>query len=130
MLGELDELGKPPGTCVFAFRADYPPRCDTTIIRWLRFEELPSRGMLSELLLHLRFELSDLTLERVYSDPRTILLRIRGKAGWLHSSFFFQPRDVCDVDVAPDAVGLARCEPGSEALVIELLSNSVNPSVA
>ena len=108
----------------------YDIPCSQTAIIWrLCLEEFPCCRVFPELFHHRRLERRCLALERVHASARVGSLLICLDARKLHATLPAQPRDVRNVDVAPDAVCLAGRETGCEADVIELLSYSIDPSI-
>src|SRR5262249_8058161 len=53
---------------------------------------------------------------------------VGGQTGFRHAPRLDQPRDVSDVDPAPDALRLSRAEADRKAVVVEPVAHAVNPA--
>src|SRR6266513_2422586 len=110
-LGGRDQRGQAPLPCLFPLRAHDVVGEGPLVPGSLRPEERPGFLVRLERLLIRRAQPRVASLVCVDARPLRVGLRERRQAGGRHAAELLQGGDTLDVDVAPDALRLARREP-------------------
>src|SRR5215210_80277 len=126
----LDEFLQPLEPRRLLFGADHPPADLLPIPRRLGLEEIPRRAVLPEQTAVGLRELFAPLLVGINTRPVLPPRLKRFQSGGPHAPLFDERPGAPDVDGAPDAAGLARCETDRVAALVHAPAYAVDPADA